>query len=280
MGFYSFLRRAGKSLLHAGPKTVTNVKVAHIDYGDILKDKAIIVTGGSKGIGHAMAKRFVEAGAEVIIAGRDVNALQEASQEIGCKFLTYDVSKTDASNQFIQDCVIKFGKEPDCLVCNAGVSLHEQSIFSVTDEGYDKQFDTNLKGAYFLAQAFLSQITSEKSSIKNAQILFISSETGDMAYDIPYGLSKAAINSLVGGLSKRFYKQGIRVNAIAPGLTVSNMTDTNRTNLTQYGQASGRLFLPEEVAEVACFLLSDASMCISGEVIHCNAGNHLRTNWE
>lgn len=70
------------------------------------------------------------------------------------------------------------------------------------------------------------------------------------------------------------------VNAIAPGLTASNMTKNDTSNLTQKGQASGRMFIPEEIAEVACFLLSDASKCISGEVIHCNAGNHLKTNWE
>lgn len=278
MGFYSILRRIGLSLLHAGPKTITNIHIAHINYGEILSGKAIVVTGGSKGIGKAMAKRFIEEGADVLITGRDESVLETTSKELNCRKLVHDVSKVGSMDSFIASCVDQFKKIPDCLVCNAGVSLHEKSILSVSEEGYDKQFDTNLKGAYFFAQAYLKYFQNHGG--KCGQVLFISSETGDMVYDIPYGLSKAAINSLVGGLSKRFYKKGIRVNAIAPGLTVSNMTTQDMSNLTQEGQASGRMFIPEEIAEVACFLLSDASKCISGEVIHCNSGNHLKTNWE
>lgn len=96
-------------------------------------------------------------------------------------------------------------------------------------------------------------------------------------------MTKAAINSLTGALSRRVYQYGIRVNAIAPGVTLSDMTkeyaDVTDSNLSR-NCAAGRIFLPEEVAELACFLLSDVSKCISGEVIHCNAGNHLNPFWE
>ena len=96
-------------------------------------------------------------------------------------------------------------------------------------------------------------------------------------------MTKAALNTLTRALSRRVYQSGIRVNAIAPGVTQSDMTkdyavaaDGNMTRPC----ASGRIFLPEEVAEVVCFMLSDASKCISGEIIHCNAGNHLKTFWD
>lgn len=116
----------------------------------------------------------------------------------------------------------------------------------------------------------------------NAQLLLISSETGDQCYDIPYGMTKAAVNTMTRAFSRRVYQQGIRVNAIAPGVTLSDMTkdyaEASDGNLYR-DCASGRIFLPEEVAEVACFLLSDASKCISGEIIHTNAGNHLNPFW-
>lgn len=163
----------------------------------------------------------------------------------------------------------------DGLICNAGLSLHEESIGKVSPEQFDKQFNTNFRGAYFLAQAYVEEVTS---STKPSDLIFISSETADHCVDIPYGLSKAAINSLIGSLSRRFYRKSVRVNGVAPGVTATDTTkeyaDVSDGDYS-YEAASGRLFLPEEVAEVVCFLLSSASRCISGEVIHVNAGNHL-----
>lgn len=131
-----------------------------------------------------------------------------------------------------------------------------------------------------MSKAFLEMKLEEHS---DGNLLLISSETGSLYDDIPYGIIKAAINSLTGALSRRVYKSGIRVNAIAPGVTLTDMTKgyTNTTggNLS-CNSASGRYFLPDEIAEVACFLLSNASQCISGEIIHCNGGNHLKLNRE
>lgn len=133
----------------------------------------------------------------------------------------------------------------------------------------------------FLGKAFLEMKTKEEQP--NAELLYITSETGDQVYDIPYGMTNAALNSMVGAFSRRVYQRGIRVNAIAPGVTLTEMTrdyaESSDGNLYR-NCASGRTFLPEEVAEVACFFLSDASKCISGEVIHCNAGNHLKAFWD
>ena len=100
-----------------------------------------------------------------------------------------------------------------------------------------------------------------------------------MCDDLPYGLTKASINSLVQALSYKYYKSGIRVNGIAPGVTVSNMTGLNKDGDLYNNNPSNRYFLPEEIAEVATFLLSDYSKCISGEIIHCNAGNHIKRGY-
>lgn len=118
----------------------------------------------------------------------------------------------------------------------------------------------------------------EKNEIGN--LLFLSSETSSKCVDIPYGLTKAAINSLVGGIARRVYQRGIRVNAIAPGVTYTDMTKGSNVIDGDYANNSiaGRFLMPEEIAEVACFILSKASICISGEVIHCDAGSHLKIN--
>ena len=110
----------------------------------------------------------------------------------------------------------------------------------------------------------------------SGNILFISSERGIMVDDLPYGISKAAINSLVQGLAKTLIKKGIRVNAIAPGVTASGMTGINITdNLFRESQETSRIYLPEEVAEIACFLLSDTSNLLNGQILVSNEGKSI-----
>jgi 3-oxoacyl-[acyl-carrier protein] reductase len=155
--------------------------------------------------------------------------------------------------------------------------LHE-SFQTVTSEGFDQQVATNLKGPFFLSQRVLAYM--EQNQVKG-QVLFVSSETGETADIRPYGLTKAAVNSLVQGLAYLYAKQGIRVNAIAPGVTASAMTGFNADeNLNCSYNVGGRAYLPEEMAEVAAFLLSDASGCISGQIITCNNGNTVNARWK
>lgn len=261
------LSRVIQRLLSAQP---VYANISYLTPNHRLEKRRILVTGGSRGIGYAIAKRCVSEGAYVVITGRDEKNLAKVASEFnGYKvFNMYDI--TQMKNTF---CAIdeEFGPF-DSLICNAGISLHESSFEAVTSEGFDRQFTTNLKGNYFLAQQFLKQLTSKN-------LLFISSETADMCCEIPYGLTKNAVNSLVGALSRHYYRSGKRINAIAPGLTLTDMVKDRDTcdDDISYPNSSGRYFLPDEIAEVAVFLLSDASKCISGEIIHTNAGNHLRT---
>ena len=262
--------------------TYVNVEIKRISGGHILQDKNVVITGGGRGIGFAMAEKFISEGANVLISGRNKETLESAIQKLknDSKFIVYDVTDVRSSSDFIQECKKSFNGKIDCLVCNAGISCHEANILDVTEDGYDNQFNTNLKSCYFLCQAFIKDQQLNHGS--DANILVISSETADMCYDIPYGMTKAGLNTLIKALSRRFYLNGIRVNGIAPGVTLSDMTKYAQSedgNLSWKG-AAGRVFLPEEVAEVACFLLSDASKCISGEIIHTNAGNHLRAYWD
>ena len=283
MGIKRGIRKLAKLILESSPEKNVTVNVSQINYGKILENRNIVITGGGKGIGFAIAKKCISEGANVVITGRTEKTLKEATEELGksCKYVVFDISKVEEMKKFLSMCEDKFNGKIDSLISNAGISLHENIYKNVTIEGFDKQFNTNLRASYFLAKEYLEYLERNKS--ENGNLIFISSETGNQCYDIPYGLTKAALNSLTRALSRRVYKNNIRVNAIAPGVTISDMVkeyvDINSENMYRKC-ASDRVFLPEEIAEVACFLLSDASKCISGEIIHCNAGNHLSVFWE
>ena len=283
MGYKRFIRKIAKFVLASQPDTFTKVEIAQIQYGGILKDKKIVITGGGSGLGYAMAEKFISEGAQVVISGRNQNRLEKAASELGinCRPVVFDVCEVEQISDFLESSRNALNGTIDCLVSNAGVSLHENHFSNVTVKGFDKQFNTNFRGGYFLGRGFLEMKLKEDNPEGN--LLYITSETGNQCYDIPYGLTKSALNSLVGAFSRRVYTSGIRVNAIAPGVTLTDMVkeyaDTSDGNLSR-DCASGRTFLPEEISEVACFLISDAAKCISGEIIHCNAGNHLKAFWD
>ena len=278
MGLKSKLKHIVSFLLHGETRPV----VAHITYLQAdrqLDGKKIIITGGGKGIGYAMAKKFKAAGADVLISGRDETKLKVAANEIGCSYLTLDVRDTESFESFIDDANRILGGA-NCLVNNAGISLHENGFLNVQEEQFDSQFDTNLKGAFFLTQSFLKKRLETKQDEIN-KVLFISSETGMTADERPYGLTKAALNSLVQGIAYRYVNEGFRINALAPGVTVTDMVDKQDDgNLyCSYG-ITKRYYLPGEVAEVASFLLSDASNCINGQIINCNEGKTINARWK
>lgn len=258
------------------PPTVKVAKISYLSPDARLKGKRIIVTGGTSGIGQAMAKRFVDEGAHVLITGRNVEKLNNIAAEIGCEFLELDLSKVDTFGRFVSSAFEKLGGI-DCLVNNAGVSLHEKALGNVSLDGFNQQIETNLRGPYFLTQKILPHLERNASG---GSVLFISSETGDTVDFRPYGLTKAAINSLVQGLAHLYSPYGVAVNAIAPGVTATAMTGIKPDNLQYSYNPNGRAYLPEEIAEVATFLLSDASNTISGQIITCNNAKTVNARWK
>lgn len=274
MSFSTYLKRLANYVLHGIPNNIVKVEVQSVVNGNTLEGRIILITGGNKGIGLAIGERCVQEGAKVILVGRNELDLKSASLKLGnqCKYIKYDLTNIEGIEALLENAQQMFG-EIDSLVCSAGVSLHEKNICDVSIENFEKQFKINLEGAYFLAQALI-----RKKSNAGKNILFISSERGFQCDDVPYGLTKVALNSLTKGLSKRFYVDDIRVNAIAPGVTATAMTGKSANdNMSNSVQVSKRWFIPEEIAEVALFLLSDASKCISGEIIACDAGQYIST---
>lgn len=238
------------------------------------KNKIVLITGGSDGIGFEIAKKFSDCGAKVIITGRNEEKLKLAADKLkNITFFQHDISNISAIDKLLNFVYEKFSNL-DIIISNAGISLHEESFLHVTPQSFEQQFNTNLKGGYFLIQKILQR------QPKNLNIIFITSERGDQCDYLPYGLTKTALNSLIRGLSCVYYKNNIRVNGIAPGVTCSNLVKKDKkSDLSNPEHPSSRFFVPEEVAEITAFLASDAAKCISGEIIHCNAGNHLNPWW-
>lgn len=275
MSIRSYIRRGIRYVLSGQPVIEVPAQISYSAPDKKLYGRKILVTGGGRGLGFAMAKRFIEEGASVLIAGRSESTLKKAADELGCKYAVADVSDSGCWEKLIDECINSLGGL-DTLVNNAGISLHEGNFMNVTPDDFDKQFNSNLRGGYFLTQTFLKK--TDASHRRN--VLFISSERGFQSDDLPYGLTKVAINSLVKGLAYRFLKENVRVNGVAPGVTSSDMTGVAKDgNLYYPYNSNNRAYLPEEVAEVAAFLISDVSSCVSGEIIQCNEAKTVNAHW-
>lgn len=275
----SRIKRAIRYILRGTPVQNIKAEIAIKKSGELLKGRNVVITGGGRGLGFYIAKRCIEEGANVLITGRSRETLQRAASELGnCHYLAFDVTNLAETANFFDECEALLGGTVDCLVNNAGVSHHEYSFFTITEKDWDVQFDTNLKAPFFLSQEYCKRFI--EAGKEKGSILFVSSERSFFCDERPYGLIKVAINSLSGGLARRFLDKGIRINAIAPGVTASDMTGFDKNGNLYYENSCGhRVFMPEEVAETAIYLLSDLSACVSGHVIPTNNGNHLKCDW-
>ncbi len=280
MSLGTYFKRAFKYIAYDHKPKVIKAEIIQSDMKHCLTDKVVVITGGGKGLGKAIAKKLASEGAKVIITGRNEKELSQTTKEIGenSEYMVFDIKDFAKGKDIIDKIYEKYGKI-DCLINNAGISLHEKSFFDVTEESFKNQMETNLYGSYFFTQHFLRKYLAIDQ--KGANIIFISSERGDYCDNIPYGLTKVAINSLVKGLSTEFYRKGVRVNGVAPGVTATEMTSIDKNGDLYSGKENcERYFVPEEVAETVLFLISDFSNCISGEIIHTNAGNHILTRFK
>lgn len=276
--FIIYIRRGLRYIFYGIPNKHVIASISFLSPNKRLEGKSIIITGGGRGIGYYIAKKCVEEGAKVLIAGRNEEVLKRSSAEIGCKYLRLDVQDVDSFHDFYKKAECLIGKV-NCLVNNAGISLHEESIFAVSQQQFEDQLNTNFRGPFFLTKLFMERNGNMPDCIK--KILFISSETGMTVDERPYGLTKAAINSLVQGLAHKYVNQGYRINAIAPGVTISDMVGKkNDGNLAGGGGITGRYYLPEEIAEIACFFLCDASNCLNGQILVCNEGKTINARWK
>lgn len=277
MGLKSYLKRAALFIFKGIPEYKTTVEVKVSSPSEALKGRNILITGANRGLGYCFAKKCVSEGANVIITGRDEQKLKKAATELGCKYLVLDSSDIDSMDSIFLDAEKMFNGKVDSLISNAGISLHEGNFRNVTVDGWDAQINTNLKGNYFIVQKFIQYLETKED--KKGNIVVITSERAKRSDDIPYGLTKAATSSFIQCIASKVACEGIRINGVGPGVTATDMTGAAKDgNFYAPWTAGHRYFMPEEVAEVVNFLLSDFSGCISGEIITCDQASWV-THW-
>ena len=286
MSFIKYVKRGFRYVLTGQPVHYTNVTVHTMAPNQVLHDRNILITGGGRGLGFHIAKKCISEGAKVIITGRNQKTLCEAKKQLGdhCEYIVHDnIDISRIPVLFDEAELLMNHKMIDSLVCNAGISLHEGDFHHVTEDTWDAQMDINLKSNYFFTKYFVeyyeNKLRSHLTYGRSGNIVIISSERAKRSDDIPYGLTKAALSSFIQAIAAKTINLDIRINGVGPGVTATYMTGFKAGgNMYNSWQNNQRIFLPEEIAEVVNFLLSDISGCISGEIITCDQGNYI-SHW-
>jgi len=243
-----------------------------------LKGKIAIVTGASSGIGRSIALYLAKAGADVTLAARRVERLEELAKEIekmGQRALSIqtDVTKKEDIQKMITETVKKFGRV-DILVNNAGV-LDFKNFLEIDDESWNKILNVNLRGYFWTAQEAAKEMVKKKYG----KIINIASIAGLAAFPqiTVYNISKAAVIMLTKSMAAELGPFNINVNTIAPGVIETEMTEAMlKDEKTVSGFLAkiplGRFGKPEDIASVALFLASDLSSYMTGETVVVDGG--------
>lgn len=238
-----------------------------------LLDQVAIITGGSRGIGRAIAKTFSQEGAAVVIADLDEehgNATRQEIVESGGRaiFVQTNVAEEPSVEAMVQAALAEFGRI-DILVNNAAILGANGHIFDVTKEIWDRVMAVNQTGVY-LCSRLVGKVMAEA---RRGNIINISSVNGTvpMPGAIVYAAAKAAVESMTLLVATEFAPYNIRANCIAPGPIQSRLPDDAPTRPTER-VLLGRTGLPSEIATVALFLASEASSYVTGQIIHVDGG--------
>lgn len=241
-------------------------------------NKNVVITGGSTGIGLATAKAFINAGANVLITGKNPDNLQKAAAEINSPKLKTVVSDTSnlagisALEQAITD-------KLDVLYLNAGIAKFA-SIADTTEEDFDAQFNTNVKGLFFTLQKLLPHLADGSSVLLTSSVV----ATGALANAGAYSATKAAVNAIGRIAANELAERNIRVNIVSPGpidtpifekTLPQEVVGAFKDTMSENGLIK-RLGKPEEIASSVLFLASEAANNITGVELLVDGGRGLR----
>ena len=234
-----------------------------------LKDKVVLITGATGGIGGAIAQQMKNAGATVVVTGRNIEKLN-AFDDSFVKIQS-DLSTDGAAEKLINDTIEKCGRI-DVLINNAGITM-DTLLMRMTDEQFDNVLNTNLRATFQLCRAVLMPMMKQRFGriINMASIIGVVGGAGQANY----AASKGGIIALTKSIAAEVASRGITANAIAPGFIKTPMTDVLPEDLKKkYLEQipAGRFGEPIDIANTCVFLASDAASYINGQTIHVNGG--------
>ncbi|WP_440692800.1 3-oxoacyl-[acyl-carrier-protein] reductase [Candidatus Pelagibacter sp. HIMB1695] len=241
-----------------------------------LKDKNIIVTGASGGIGNSIVKKLNESGANVLASGTRIEKLEELKKEFEkIKILKFDISQSEKIEEFIENATKELGGSLDCIVNNAGITQDNLAIRMSLDE-WKKVIDINLTSTFLMSKFAIKKMLKNKSG-KIVNITSVVGHTGNLG-QANYTASKAGIVAMSKSLAIEYAKKNINVNCISPGFIKTAMTDKidekfKETIISKI--PSARLGEPKDIANAVGFLCSDQSSYINGETLHVNGGMYM-----
>lgn len=267
------LHRGALFVLHGVPRITIEAKILQVHTSELLKSHVVLITGGSSGIGKAIAKACLESGAKVVITGRNEEKLHHAVDELrevatAIYSMILDNSDVKKMKEAIWEAERLAGAKLTTLINNAGIALG--SFDHLEEEEFDKVLDTNIKGTVFLSKYFSEYL--RQNDIKG-NILNMVSSSGLRPAVSAYEISKWGLRGFTAGLAKKLIPYGIVVNGIAPGPTATPMLMRDgEHNLFHPTNPSGRYTTPEEVASLAVYLISDMARQIVGDVVCMTGG--------
>ena len=241
-----------------------------------LKNKNIIVTGASGGIGNAIIKKLSEAGANILASGTRVEKLEELKNNFkAIKIKKFDISQKDKIEEFIENSTKELGGTLDCIVNNAGITQDNLAIRMSLEE-WQKVIDINLTSTFLLSKFAIKKMLKNKSG-KIVNITSVEGHTGNLG-QVNYTASKAGIIAMSKSLTIEYAKKNININCISPGFIKTVMTDKIDEKFKEVIVSkipSARLGEPEDIANAVLFLSSNQSSYINGETLHVNGGMYM-----
>ena len=244
-----------------------------------LENKVAIVTGGSRGIGFAVAKLFLDNGAKVVITSKNSERLDDAASKLNCFSVKADIRNSNEVKNVIKQTIEKFGKI-DILINNAGIFPMISKLHEISEDDWNEVIDTNLSGPYRFTKEIIPFLQKNGGVIIN-----VSSDAGLRAYPDfnadAYSASKAALNLLTKTWALQYAKDKIRVNAVCPGVVDTDMSapflkSESDRDFMNNDHPIGRIGKPEDVAKTIMFLVSDDSSWTTGTVMTVDGGESLK----